>query len=91
VAVSVATASEPSHTTTATARPQQEEAVVGASQVLVLRDPHQGRVRTRSGSRYAGGREAAEAPADGDSAPRRGRSRGPSGPAPEHAPEVLVM
>jgi hypothetical protein len=52
---SVAAAGEPSHTTTAAARPQQEGATVAASQALVPRDPHQGRGRARSGSRSAGG------------------------------------
>jgi hypothetical protein len=65
--------------------------VVAASQALVPRDPHQGRGRARSRSRSTRGHEAAEAPADGDSAPRRDRSRGPSGPAPERVPEVLVV
>jgi hypothetical protein len=49
-------------------------------------DPHQGRGRTHSGGRPAGGHEVAEAPADGSSALRRGRSRGPSWPAPSVRP-----
>jgi hypothetical protein len=85
-AASVAAAGEPSRTTTAATRPQQEGATVAASQALVLRDPHQGRRRARSGSRSAGGRETVEVRAAGDSAPRRGRSRGSSGLAPERAP-----
>jgi hypothetical protein len=45
----------------------------------------------RSESRSARGRKAVEAPAGGDSAPRRGRSRRTVGPAPGPAPEVLVV
>jgi hypothetical protein len=37
------------------------------------------------------GHETVEAPAGSDSAPRRGRSRGSSGLAPERTPEVLVV
>jgi hypothetical protein len=65
-------AGEPSRVTTVAARPQQEEAVAVASQALVPHDPHQGRECARSGSRSARSRGAAEAPADGDSAPVRG-------------------
>jgi hypothetical protein len=84
---SVAVASKLSRATTTTARPQQEEAVVATSHVLVPRDPPQGHGRARSGSRSVGGRETAEAPTGGDSAPTRGPSRGSSGLAPERALE----
>jgi hypothetical protein len=63
---------------------------VAAVQALVPRDPHQGRGRTRSESRSRGC-EAVEAPAGGDSAPKRGRSRRSSGPAPDPTLEVLVL
>jgi hypothetical protein len=89
--VSVVVAGEPSCSTTTAMRPQHEDPVVATSQVLVPHDPHQGCERARSGSRSTRGRETVEAPASGDFAPRRGRSRGPSGPAPERALEVLVV
>jgi hypothetical protein len=87
----VAAVGEPSRATTAATGPQPEEAVVVASQALVPCDPYQGREWARLGSQSAGGRETAKAPAGGDSAPRRGRSRGSSGAALEHALEVLVL
>jgi hypothetical protein len=76
---------------TAVMRPQQEEAAAAAAQALVPRDPSQGRERTRSESRSVRGREAVKPPTGGDSAPKRGRSRRSYGPAPEPAPEVLVV
>jgi hypothetical protein len=59
---------------------------VAETQVLVPRDPHQGCGRARSESRSAKGREMMEAPAGGDSVPRRGRSRRSSGSAPSPRP-----
>jgi hypothetical protein len=78
----MAAVGEPSRATTVVARPQQEVVAAAAVLALLPRDPHQGHGRTRSESRSARGREAIEAPACGDSAPRRGRSRRSSGPAP---------
>jgi hypothetical protein len=90
-AARVVATGEPSRAMSAAARPQQEEVVVAASQVMVPHDPHQGRGWAHTGSRSAGGREVVEAPVGGGSAPKRGQSRGPSGPALERTPEVLVM
>jgi hypothetical protein len=49
---------------------------VAASQALVPHAPPQGHEHARSGRRPSRDRGAAGPPADGDSAPRRGQSRG---------------
>jgi hypothetical protein len=87
---SVAVVGKPSRAATATVRPQQEGAAAVVSQALVPHDRHQGRGRTCSRSRSTGGREAAEAPTDGDSA-LGGADQGSHPGQPLSAPEVLVM
>jgi hypothetical protein len=83
---------ETSHTAATAARPRQREDVAAAAvRVTVTHDLHQGRERTRAASRGVGGRGAAEASADGDSAPRGGRAGVAVESAPEPAPGVLVV
>jgi hypothetical protein len=86
-------AGESSRTTTAATRPQREGATVVPSQVLVPRDPHQGRggEGARSESQSIRGRGVIEAPIGGDSVPRRGRSRRSSRQAPKPERGVLVV